>query len=53
VLALSKLAATDAKLFTASAAPGSVTIPGPALLEPHASWVGLLENAWLKRYGKG
>jgi putative thiamine transport system substrate-binding protein len=53
VLALSKLAATDAKLFTASAAPGSVTIPGPALLEPHASWVGLLESAWLKRYGKG
>jgi putative thiamine transport system substrate-binding protein len=53
VLALSKLSAEDAKLFTASAAPGSVTLPGPALLEPHASWVALLEGAWLKRYGKG
>jgi putative thiamine transport system substrate-binding protein len=53
VLAISKLTATDAQMFTASAAPGSVTIPGPALLEPHASWVGLLESAWLRRYGKG
>ncbi len=53
VLAVSKLSETDAKLFTASAAPGSVSLPGPALLEPHASWVGLLEGAWLKRYGKG
>ena len=53
VLAVEKLSADDQKLFTASAAPGSVSLPGPALLEPHASWVGLLEGAWLKRYGKG
>ena len=53
VLALSKLSVADAKLFNATAAAGSVSMPGPALLEPHASWVGLLENAWLKRYGKG
>jgi putative thiamine transport system substrate-binding protein len=53
VLALSKLSAADAQMFTASAAAGSVSIPGPALLEPHASWVGLLEAAWLKRYGQG
>jgi putative thiamine transport system substrate-binding protein len=53
VLAVSKLSAADAALFTASAAPGSVTMPGPALLEPHASWVPLLEAAWLKRYGTG
>jgi putative thiamine transport system substrate-binding protein len=53
VLDLSKLAENDAKLFAASTAPGSVTLPGPALLEPHASWVGLLEAAWLKRYGTG
>jgi putative thiamine transport system substrate-binding protein len=53
VLAVSKLAAADAALFTAASAPGSVTMAGPALLEPHASWVGLLESAWLKRYGKG
>ena len=53
VLSMSKLAATDAQLFTATTAPGGVTLPAPALLEPHASWVGLLEAAWLKRYGKG
>jgi putative thiamine transport system substrate-binding protein len=53
VLAISKLSAEDAAMFTSSPAPGSVSIPGPALLEPHASWVGLLEAAWLKRYGQG
>ncbi len=53
VLALSKLTEADAKLFKTSSALGSVSRPGPALLEPHASWVGLLENAWLKRYGQG
>ncbi len=53
VLAISKLSSADAQLFTATAAAGSVSVPGPALLEPHASWVGLLESAWLKRYGKG
>jgi putative thiamine transport system substrate-binding protein len=53
VLAMAKLPEAQAKLFAATAAPGSVSIPGPALLEPHASWVPLLEAAWLKRYGKG
>jgi putative thiamine transport system substrate-binding protein len=53
VLAVSKLPEADAKRFTESAAPGAVSLPGPALLEPHASWVPLLEAAWLKRYGKG
>jgi putative thiamine transport system substrate-binding protein len=53
VLAISKLSAEDAAMFTSSPVPGSVSIPGPALLEPHASWVGLLEAAWLKRYGQG
>ena len=53
VLAVSKLSEVDAKLFTTAAAPGSVSLPGPALLEPHASWVVLLESAWLKRYGQG
>jgi putative thiamine transport system substrate-binding protein len=53
VLAVGKLSAEDQKLFTSAAAPGSVSLPGPALLEPHASWVPLLEAAWLKRYGQG
>lgn len=53
VLAMSKLSEADAKLFTTAVAAGSVSLPGPALLEPHASWVALLEAAWLKRYGQG
>ncbi len=53
VLAVEKLSAEDQKLFTSVSAPGSVSLPGPALLEPHASWVALLEAAWLKRYGQG
>jgi putative thiamine transport system substrate-binding protein len=53
VLDLAKLSEADGKLFAASTAAGSVSLPGPALLEPHASWVGLLEAAWLKRYGQG
>ena len=53
VLAVGKLNAEDAKMFMAGAAPGSVTFPGPTLLEPHASWVGLIEKSWLAKYGKG
>ena len=53
VLAVDKLSAEDAKMFTAGAAPGSVTFPGPTLLEPHASWVSLIEKSWLAKYGKG
>lgn len=53
VLALSKLTAGEQQAFAATAAPGGVTLPGPALAEPHASWVPLVEQAWLERYGKG
>lgn len=53
VLAVSKLPADQQGAFTSAAAPGSVTLPGPTLLEPHASWVPLLEKAWLERYGRG
>jgi putative thiamine transport system substrate-binding protein len=53
VLALGKLPADAQKLFTAAAAPGSVSAAGPAVLEPHASWVPLIEKAWLARYGNG
>jgi putative thiamine transport system substrate-binding protein len=53
VLAVTKLPEAEQKLFTASVVPGGVTIPGPTLLEPHASWVPLLEQAWLARYGRG
>lgn len=53
VLAVSKLPPDQQAAFAAASVPGSVTLPGPALLEPHATWVALLEAAWLKRYGKG
>ena len=53
VLAVSKLSGDDAKMFMAAAAPGSVSIPGPTLLEPHASWVAVIEKAWLAKYGNG
>jgi putative thiamine transport system substrate-binding protein len=51
VLALSKLSAADRKLFAGASVPGSVIQPAPALPEPHASWVPLIEAAWLERYG--
>jgi putative thiamine transport system substrate-binding protein len=53
VLALGKLPAADAALFGPATAPGAIVAPGPAVPEPHASWVPLIEAAWLKRYGKG
>jgi putative thiamine transport system substrate-binding protein len=53
VLAVSKLSMEDQKLFGTSAVAGSVTAPAPTLLEPHASWVGQIEMAWLENFGKG
>jgi putative thiamine transport system substrate-binding protein len=51
VLALAKLDAADQELFAGVSAPGSVTQSAPVLSEPHASWVPLIEAAWLERYG--
>ncbi len=51
VLATAKLSADEAKFFATSLVPGRVTEPAPALPEPHASWVPLLETAWLESYG--
>jgi putative thiamine transport system substrate-binding protein len=53
VLDLTKLSGEDAKQFSSLPAPGSVTFPGPALLEPHGSFVPLIEAAWLEHFGKG
>lgn len=53
VLAISKLPEAERARFTAAAAPGSVSLPGPTLLEPHASWVPLIEKAWLAAFGNG
>lgn len=51
VLALDKLAPADARLFASTAGPGHVKDPAPAIPEPHASFVPLIEQAWLARYG--
>ncbi len=51
VLAVAKLLPDEAKLFNATTAPGGVRYPGPAIPEPHASFVPLIEAAWLQRYG--
>ncbi|MFN0191892.1 MAG: ABC transporter substrate-binding protein [Aestuariivirga sp.] len=51
VLAMSKLSPEEVKLFGSGNAPGAVSLPGPAIPEPHGSWVPLIETAWLERYG--
>jgi putative thiamine transport system substrate-binding protein len=53
VLDVSKLVGDDAKMFAATTAAGSVSIPGPTILEPHASFVKLIEESWLAKYGQG
>ena len=47
VLATSKVPADFAEAFKT----GGVTMPGPAIPEPHGSWVPLVEASWLERYG--
>ena len=52
VLDLDRLPPDKAALFAGSGdVPGTVETPAPALPEPHASWVPLIEAAWLERYG--
>lgn len=54
VLAMDKLAGEDRDAF-AELDLGVATLKpdqlGPALLEPHASWMGRIETEWSKRYG--
>lgn len=52
VLALDKLSPSERARFTAKPVPGQVTRVAPTLPEPHGSWVGALEQEWLKRYGR-
>ena len=53
VLDVAKLSVEDAKMFANSAMPGSVLLSGPAILEPDASFVALIESTWLSHYAKG
>ena len=53
VLNVANLQGEDAKAFAAVSGPGAVTIPGPTILEPHSSFVKLIEESWLAKYGQG
>ncbi len=53
VLDVAKLQGDDAKAFATASGHGAVTIPGPAILEPDATFVKLIEESWLARYGQG
>ena len=53
VLDVAKLQGEEAKLFTNAPALGSVSTPGPAILEPDATFVKLIEESWLAKYGQG
>ena len=52
VLAVERLAPAERALFTQVTAPGSVIEPAPALPEPQASWVAVVEQEWARRYGQ-
>jgi putative thiamine transport system substrate-binding protein len=51
VLAMAKLSPVEIKLFKRGDVAASVKLPSPAIGEPHASWVPLIEAAWLEHYG--
>jgi putative thiamine transport system substrate-binding protein len=53
VLDMARLSNDDAKLFAATSAPGSVSLPGPTILEPDASFVKLVQDGWISHYAKG
>ena len=50
VLALERLSPADRALFTQVEAPGAVRQAAPVWPEPHASWVGVIEREWQRRY---
>jgi putative thiamine transport system substrate-binding protein len=51
VLAMNKLSPEQAALFGQSKVDGGVVLGGPAIPEPHSSWVPMIEAGWLERYG--
>jgi putative thiamine transport system substrate-binding protein len=52
VLDLARLSPEQRAQFAPANAPGALRQARPAILEPHASWVQPLEQAWLQRYGR-
>ena len=53
VLDAAKLSSDDTKLFAATSALGSVSLPGPTILEPDASFVKLVQDSWISHYARG
>ncbi len=54
VLSMSRLSAADKEMFDVlprGAATLSAEALGPALPEPHPTWMTRIEEAWLRRYG--
>ncbi len=51
VLDLARLSPADARLFDTTKGGDPLRYPGPAIPEPDASFVPLIEKAWLARYG--
>jgi putative thiamine transport system substrate-binding protein len=52
VLAIDKLPVAERAQFSRSDVPGLVQKVRPVVSEPHSSWVDLIEQEWVKRYGK-
>ncbi len=52
VLAVARLPAADQAAFARGQGPGAVLQPAPALPEPHASWVEVIERDWARRHGQ-
>lgn len=52
VLAVARLSADQQALFKADVRPGQLARSAPVLTEPHASWVGMIEKEWIRRYAR-
>lgn len=52
VLAVGRLPADLQRLFKGDPQAGQLVVTAPVLPEPHASWVGLIEKEWIRRYAR-
>jgi putative thiamine transport system substrate-binding protein len=52
VLDVPRLPPDERARFANVSLPGQVTQPAPSLLEPHPSWVRVVEQGWAERYGR-
>jgi len=52
VLNVPRLPPDERARFANVSLPGQVAQPAPSLLEPHPSWVRVVEQGWAERYGR-